>query len=61
MSSKIQKRIDDVNAIIDSLKDEPDMSEISYLVYTSASLVSKRHGSKTAKSANSHTPTWRRR
>ena len=59
MSSKIQKRIDDVNAIIDSLKDEPDMSEISYLVYTAASLVSKRHGSKTAKSANSHTATWR--
>ena len=61
VSSKIQKRIDDVNAIIDSLKDEPDMSEISYLVYTAASVVSKRHGSKTAKSANSHTPTWRRR
>ena len=37
------------------------MSEISYLVYTAASLVSKRHVSKTAKSANSHTPTWRRR
>ena len=61
MSSKIQKLIDDVNAFIDSLKDEPDMSEISYLVYTAASLVSKRHGSKTAKSASSHTPTWRRR
>ena len=61
VSSKIQKRIDDVNAIIDSLKDEPDMSEISYLVYTAASVVSKRHGSKSAKSANSHTPTWRRR
>ena len=57
-SSKIQKRISDVNAIIDSSKVEPDMSEISYLVYTAAS---KRHGSKTAKSANSHTPTWRRR
>ena len=61
VSSKIQKGIDDVNAIIISLKDEPDMSEISYLVYTADSLVSKRHGSKTAKSANSHTPTWRRR
>ena len=61
VSSKIQKRIDDVNAIIDSSKDEIDMSEISYLVYTAASLVSNRHGSKTAKSANSHTPTWRRR
>ena len=61
VSSKIQKRIGDVNAIIDSFKDEPDKSEISYLVYTAASLVSKRHGSKTAKSANSHTPTWRRR
>ena len=61
VSSKIQKRIDDVNAIIDSSKDEPDMSEISYLVYTAASVVYKRHGSKTAKSANSHTPTWRRR
>ena len=35
------------------------MSEISYLVYTAASLVSKKHGSKTAKSGNSHTPTWR--
>ena len=61
VSSKIQKRIDDVNAIIDSLKDEPDMSEISYLVYTATSLVSKRQGSKTTKSGNSHTPTWRRR
>ena len=59
VSSKIQKCINDVNAIIDSLKDEPDMSAISYLVYTSASLVSNRHGSKTAKTANSHTPTWR--
>ena len=44
VSSKIQKLINDVNAIIDSLKDEPDISEISYLVYTAASLVSKRHG-----------------
>ena len=61
VSSKIQKRIDGVNVIIDSLEDEPDMSEISYLVYTAASVVSKRHGSKTAKSDNSHTPTWRRR
>ena len=37
------------------------MSEISYLVYTAASVVSERHSSKTAMSANSHTPTWRRR
>ena len=37
------------------------MSEISYLVYIAASLISKRHGSKMAKSANSHTATWRRR
>ena len=36
MTSKIQKRIDDayVNAIIYSLKDEPDMSEISQLSHT---------------------------
>ena len=46
MSSKIQKRIEGVDAIIDSLKDEPDMSEISY---TAASVVSKRHGSKDGK------------
>ena len=37
------------------------MSEISYLVYAAASLVSKRHGSKMAKSTNSQTPTRRRR
>ena len=37
MSSEIQKLIGDINAIMDSLKDEPDMSEISYLVYTAAS------------------------
>ena len=36
------------------------MSKISYLVYTAASLVSKRHGSKTEKSANCYTPTGRR-
>ena len=31
----------DLNTIINSLKDEPDMSEISYLVYSAASLVSR--------------------
>ena len=61
VSSKIQKRIYDVNASIDWLKDETDMSEISYVVDTAASLVYKRHGAKMEKSANSHTPTWRRR
>ena len=55
VSSKIQKRIDDVNAIIDSLKDEPDMSEISYLLYTAAIQET------CLKDDNSHTPTWRRR
>ena len=55
------KLIGDLNTIISSLKDEPDMSEISYLVYSAASLVSKRRGLKTTKSTNSQTPTWRQR
>ena len=52
----------DLNTIIISLiKDEPDMSEIIYLVYSAALLVSKRRGLKTTKSTNSQTRTWRRR
>ena len=52
--------IGDLNTIISSLKDESDTSEISYLVYSAASLVSKRRGLKATKSTNSQTPTWRR-
>ena len=40
------KFIGDLNTIISSLKDEPAMSEISYLVYSAASLVSKKAGLK---------------
>ena len=40
----------DLNMIISSLKDKLDMSKISYLVYSAASLVSKRRGLKTTKS-----------
>ena len=61
VNSGTLKLIGDLNMIISSLKDEPDMSEISYLVYSAASLVSKRRGLKTTKSTNSQTPTWRRR
>ena len=61
VNSGTLKLIGDLNTIISSLKDEPDMSEISYLVYSAASLVSKRRGLKTTKSTNSQTPTWRRR
>ena len=61
MNSGTLKLIGDRNTIISSLKDEPDMSEISYLVYSAASLVSKRRGLKKTKSTNSQTPTWRRR
>ena len=61
VSSKTRKLIDDLNAVISLLKGEPDMSEISSLVYTAASLVSRRQSSKTAKSTSSNTPTWRRR
>ncbi len=53
--------IGDLNTITSSLKNEPDMSKISYLVYSAASLVSKRRGLKMTKSTNSQTPTWRRR
>ena len=59
--SKTRKLIDDLNAVISLLKGAPDMSEISYLVYTAASLVSRRQNSKTAKSTSSNAPTWRRR
>ena len=55
------KLIGDLNMIISLLKDKPDMSEISYLVYSAAALVSKKGGIKTTKSTNSQTPTWRRR
>ena len=61
VNSGTLKLIGDLNTIISSLKDEPDMSEISYLVYSAASLVSKRQGLKTTKSTNSQTPTWRQR
>ena len=61
VNSGTLKLIGDLNTIISSLKDEPDMSEISYLVYFAASLVSKRWGLKTTKSINSQTPTWKRR
>ena len=44
VNSGTLKLIGDRNTIISSLKDEPDMSEISYLVYSAASLVSKRRG-----------------
>ena len=53
VNSGTPKHISDLNTIINSLKDEPDMSEISYLVYSAASLVSKRRGLKTTKSINS--------
>ena len=55
------KLIVDLNTIISLLKDEPDMSEISYLVYSAASLVSKRRGLRATTSTNSQTPTWRQR
>ena len=42
VNSGTLKLIGDLNTIISSLKEEPDMSEISYLVYSAASLVSKR-------------------
>ena len=42
VNSGTLKLIGDLNTIISSLKNEPDMSEISYLVYSAASLVSKR-------------------
>ena len=58
VNSGTLKLIGDLNTIINLLKDEPDMSEISYLVYSAASLVSKRRGLKTTKSTNSQTPTW---
>ena len=61
VNSGTLKFIGDLNTIISSLKDEPDMSEISYLEYSAASLVSKRWGLKMTKSINSQTPTWRRR
>ena len=61
VNSGTLKLIGDLNMIISSLKDEPDTSEISYLVYSAASLVSKRRGLKTTKSTNSQTPTWRQR
>ena len=61
MNSGTLELIGDLNTIISSLKDEPDMSEISYLVCSAASLVSKRWGLTTTKSTNSQTPTWRRR
>ena len=44
VNSGTLKIIGDLNTIISSLKDEPDISEISYLVYSAASLVSKRRG-----------------
>ena len=44
MNSGTLKRIGNLNTIINLLKDEPDMSEISYLVYSAASLMSKRWG-----------------
>ena len=50
VNSGTLKFIGDLNTIISSLKDEPDMNEISYLVYSAASLVSKRRGLKTTKS-----------
>ena len=52
MNSGTLKLTGDINTIISSLKDEPDMSEISYLVYSAASLVSKRRGLKMTKSTN---------
>ena len=61
VNSGTLKIIGDLNTIISSLKGEPDMSEISYLVYSAASLVSKRRVLKTTKTTNSQTPTWRRR
>ena len=61
VNSGTLKLIGDLNKIISSLKDEPDMSEISYLVYSAASLVSTKWGLKTTKSINSQTPTWRQR
>ena len=61
MNSKTLKLMDDLNATINSVNGEPDMSEISYLVYSAASLVSRRQSSKTAKSTSSNTPIWRRR
>ena len=52
VNSGTLKLAGDINTIISSLKDEPDMSEISYLVYSAASLVSKRRGLKMTKSTN---------
>ena len=46
VNSGTLKLIGDLNTIISSLKNEPDMSEISYLVYSAASLVSKKAGLK---------------
>ena len=61
VNSVALKLIDALTAIINLVKSESDMSKISYLVHTAASLVSKRQGSKMAKSTNSQTPTWRQR
>ena len=57
VNSGTLKLIGDLNTIINSLKDEADMSEISYLVYSAVSLVSNRRGLKTTRSTNSQTPT----
>ena len=57
MNSGTLKLIGDLNTIINLLKNKPDMSEISYLVYSAASPVSKRRDLKTTKSTNSQTPT----
>ena len=51
------KLIGDLNTIMSSLNDEPDMSKISYLVYFVASLVSKRLGLRRQSRTNSQTPT----
>ena len=48
------KLIDALYAIINLVKGEPDMSEISYVVSTAASLVSKRRGSNLTKMAKSY-------
>jgi hypothetical protein len=61
VNSKTQKLMGDLNVIINLLKGEPDMREISYMVCTAASLVSKRLGSrsnKVTKPTSSSTPTW---
>ena len=46
VNSGTLKLIGDLNSIISSLKDEPDMSEIIYLVYSAALLVPKRRRSQ---------------